>query len=311
LVFRTEHLWILGAALGLQTLFAVLVSYQPTLRAVYIQSHIDIHQLASSAGYFDPTNGSGPFTNLHTLRVVDFNGGFPEALGLLFFIPLLLSAWERLTPRRQLTGAATAVWAFYGALFIQSRGFIAALFIVLTACTVLWSGPRRRAALALFLLFLGALLLTDAGRSTVQRASGTGGAPHAVSGDSRWPMWRCAAQEIGRHPIAGVGPGAMRSYPFGERTIQSDGVDSLYLTLALKWGLGALAFLLAWIAVTLAGWRKAVPRGDDFSASCSEALLPLGAAFLALGFLSYPLTNISTCMFLGIFLGLAASSKGL
>jgi O-antigen ligase len=132
------------------------------------------------------------------------------------------------------------------------------------------------------------------------------------SHESRWPMWDRAAENIRMRPLTGWGPGQTRTYPFGDRMVESDGVDSLYLTLALKWGLGALLFLAVWIGVLVLDWRQqAFPKNEpaSFEALCAEALVPAGGAFLFFGVLSYPLTNISASMFLAAFLGLSVQSR--
>jgi O-antigen ligase len=279
-------------------------------------------------GYFDPTNATGPFTDIQSLRIVDFNGGFPVALGLLFFAPLLISLSVQSTPRRTLLGVLALGWIFYGSLFIQSRTYPMVILFGVGLCFLLWDGVRRKAALLTLGVFILVLIFSPEGANNLTRIFKTFSFSTACSSkhathpptpknpyenhDSRWPMWDAAMMSIHQHPWVGLGPGQTRDYPFGERTVESDGVDNLYLTLALKWGLGFLLFLAAWLAFAAREWRRLVVPSEEassFEQLCAGALGPALGSFSALCILSYPLTNISATMFLAAFLGLSVQSR--
>jgi hypothetical protein len=129
--------------------------------------------------------------------------------------------------------------------------------------------------------------------------------------DTRIPIFKKALAVAWEHPLAGLGPGRAITFPYGDHFSNNTFVDSLYLTLAFKWGWGALLFFLAWLFHLARAWKRNwgwILQDPGLSGAVLRGFVPTAAGFLFFCFFLFPFMNLSFSMFLACYLGMTFNS---
>lgn len=338
------HAWTGIACLALMAAATLLVAYFPPIREAYFEKTFELKGIAQEMGYFLPAKvESVPISQAAlgeplSRRIHGIVGGIFMGVLFLFFLPILLgSRWRSAAGTAGVLGLATFI--FYGILFVQSRTILGAVFLCLSAGLVFFRGRTRILAATVLALFTATTLSAPVGQKNLGRfnllkkaemearfvaPSGPEATPFQGAHrrvlpkarpipvyDTRFPIWRKAAGAILEKPLMGMGPGSVLEFPYGAKESRNHFVDNLYLTLALKWGIGGALFLFAWLWVLGGRWKRAWPSFRDhpgLEGAVLQGAGPTLLSFLFLGIFLYPLMNISFGMFLGAYLGLTLNT---
>jgi hypothetical protein len=318
--WQKSHFYSMTAFLVGLACLSILIGSIPSLTRLYSRALVWQHRTGFSMGYFLPEgagwNGNSRLLHyyLGNLRVMDFIGGIPLGTTALFLLPALIGLPAR--GRKGAAGFLASSIVLYGSLFTNSRDLFGSLFMELALCPFFLPMGVRRRTLALFGVFL-LLSATPVGRSNWKRfdrledggshATGTAFTVH----DSRVPIFKRSLSVILEHPLVGLGPGGEFAFPYGKDGARGTCVDSIYLTLALKWGAGALAIFLAWMAWLFRRWWEARPlllQAPAPGGVIWNGFIPVTSGFLFFCLFMLPIINISFSMFLACYLGLSLNS---
>jgi len=300
-------------------LWNILLFEVHPLKVWYIHQWKLLRLSAVGMGYFDTSGPGGPYTNIGSLRIVNYIGGFGSLAWISqIVIPFLMIYLDKAAvsslknSKQSIFIVFTIISGYFGAVFLLSRSVVLMLLTSITG--LIYSEKNKKQIILLGLVFVLLLLVsspkmdeTYPGKKIISYSNTITNRFGDLKKDVRAGIFKAGVKEILKSPFIGIGMGNYITFPYGDRQGVSDGIDCLYLSYGLKLGIpGLLLFLVFYGYVFYYGLRY-LNRNKELSSSpqykySKGALISLSAV-LMMGIVSYPFNNLSFTVIFWVLFG--------
>lgn len=238
-----KYVKILITLYGVLAFWNLCLLFIPFFQKLYILYFVKTTMAAVEEGYYDPTGGGLPITDVGTLRVTSFIGGFGHIgwISLLVLILIMGCYSEVVKVIKPVTIMVIVTVGITAMICLLSRSIVLGLLAGGLICKYYTQLSKRNLAAIAVISLVPLLLISSFVTKLFIRFTLSGG-------DPRWQMFKVAIQAIKGNILLPLGLGNYLTVIFQYSIAETTGVDSLPLSLILKIGaIGAAIYLIIFI----------------------------------------------------------------